>query len=283
MSIPYAAVKVARKERSGLASSDIPSWREAFRPDEDFRATGDVDHVSRTVSARLQRDWETFADDYQTGITQADLQAMMKDFDWRTGELYGYLRTTNSFAINQQLYNPNNDGKTDAQIFRMRDRKGALRDLQTVQTLDRAISQHTTKNNATYTRYCSPAALQATFGLDNAQIQALQNAGSLTVAQMRKLNAVFSGKTSYSKAYTSTSANKSMNAFRDPTARQSRGYIFERRLYVPSGTNAYAASTNAQESEVIFGRKMQTRIMKITVSNNGHIVIHEMFENYRKH
>lgn len=267
---------------SGSAGGvDVSNWQEAFQPGVDFQKSGDVDHRTRSVTYNLQRQWDQFAQSYQSGLNNADQDALMKDFDPRTGDVYGYVRTTNSFAINKLLYDPNNDGKTDRQIFTRKDRRGRLRDLKTVQTLDRAIDSHSTAANGIYTRFCSPAAMQATFGLSDAQMAKLQSAGTMSLAQLRALNRAFNGKTSFSKAYTSTSANRSMNAFSNPNAKQSEGFVFERKLYMPQGTKAYASQRNAQESEVIFGRRLQTRVMSITVSSDGHIVFHEMFDGYK--
>lgn len=258
---------------------------EAFAAGVDFAANGWVNHQSRTVSATTQQQWDAFTAAYQSGMTAADDRALMKDYQGvdRQGNdiLYGYVRTSNSFAINAALYDPNNAGKTDAQIFTRKDRRGVLRDLQTVQTLDRAIGTHTTQTDASYTRFCSPNAIQATFGLSDADMSMLQSARSMNASQLAQLNSAFAGKSSFSNAYTSTSANRSMNAFSNPNARQSQGFIFERKLNVPKGTNAFAVRRNAQESEVIFGRKLQTRMTGITISNDGHIVIHETFDGYR--
>lgn len=258
-------------------SDDFP---EAFEDGKNFQATGDVDHYSRTVSRSLQQKWDQFAANYNTGVTASEQQSLMKDWDSYTNSLYGYFRTTNSFAINQALYDPKNAGKTDAQIFTRRDRHGAYRDLQTVQTLDKVINSHTTAADASYTRFCSPNALQSTFGLSSAQISMLSGAASMNAQQLATLNKAIAGSTSFSKAYTSTSANRSMNAFGNPRASQSRNFIFERKINVPKGTNAYAPRQNAQESEVLFGRGMQTKITGISVSNDGHIVIHEKFVKY---
>ena len=260
--------------------SNVSDWQEAFDPGVDYEASGDVDHVSRTVTRSLQHRWDAFTQRY-SDLTQQEENDIMKDWDWNTGELYGYVRTTNSFKINEKLYDPKNAGKTDSQIFTRRDRKGRRRDLDTVRTLDKAINGHTTERNAIYTRFCSPGAIRATFGLDASQMAALANAQNLSTSGMRALNGAFKNLQSFSNAYTSTSANRSMNAFKNPKAPQSRGFVFERKIYVPQGTNAYSPRKNAQESEVIFGRKMQTKIMKIEVSNDGHIVLHEMFDGYK--
>ena len=179
------------------------------------------------------------------------------------------------------LYDPENAGKTDEQIFTRTDRRGALRDLQTVKTLDRLINNHQTAGDATYTRFTTPESIKSLYGLNDRQMAMLNGARSMTPAQMRALNRAFSGKTGYSAAYTSTSANRSMNAFGN--MRERPNMTFERRLYMPGGTNAYAVGRNAQESEVIFGRHANTRLMRITIESDGHIVLHEMFTGYRRH
>ena len=257
-----------------------PDFPEAFASGVDFKASGDVDHSARTVSWQLQRQWDNFTAPYDVGVTNTDWDNMMKDYDWQTDSLYGYVRTSNSFAINQALYDPANAGKTDAQIFTRTDRRGVKRDLKTVQTMDNAIAAHQTQADASYTRFSSPAAIQSTFGLSDSQMAILSSARSMNAGELATLNSVMSGKSSYSKAYTSTSANRSMNAFGNPNARQSRGFIFERRLNVPKGTNAFAVSRNAQESEVIFGRNMKTQLTHISIGSDGHIILHEQFAGY---
>ena len=260
----------------------VPDWKEAFSDGWDYQRSRDVNHVSRTVTSKLQQRWDAFAQSYQTGVTQQDINNLMKDFDYRTGNLYGYVRTTNSFKINEALYDPANADKTDAQIFTRKDRQGRARDLQTVQTLDKLINNHSTARNATYTRFSSPAAIKALYGFDDRQMAMLSNAKNMSPAELQKLNNALAGKASYSRAYTSTSANRSMNAFGNLNARHSSGMIFERKLYMPGGTKAYAVQRNAQESEVIFGRHANANLMKITVAPDGHIVLHEMFAGYKK-
>ena len=261
-----------------LIDKDYP---EAFADGVDFESSGDVDHTYRQVSSSLQRQWDAFTQSYQSGMTATDDYLLMKDWDSRTGDLFGYVRTTNSFAINKQLYDPNNQGLTDAQIFTRTDRRGAKRDLQTVQTLDKAINNHTTQADASYTRFTSPNSIQHTFGLSDAQMALIKQAPQMDSKQLAQLNKALSGKTTFSNAYTSTSANRSMNAFSNPNAKQSKGFIFERKVNVPKGTKAYAVKKNAQESEVIFGRKLQTKLSHISVNPDGHIVFHEVFDGYK--
>lgn len=255
---------------------------EAFVDGVDFQQSGDVDHqYSRSVSSSLQRQWDAFTAPYQTGITSADEAAMLKEWDPRTGALYGYVRTSNSFEINKALYDPKNDGLTDDQVFTRKDRYGVKRDLQTVQTLDKAINNHITQADASFTRFSSPNAVQHTFGLTDAQMSLLKQAGSMDSNQLAQLNKALQGKVSFSKAYTSTSANRSMNAFSNPNAKQSQGFIFERKINTPKGTKAYAVRRNAQESETIFGRRLQTRLSHVSIASDGHIVLHEVFDGYK--
>lgn len=266
--------------RTIAASASTPEWREAFRSGTDFIESGDVDHDRRRVSYELQSEWDRFTREYQDGVTDRDMRDLMKEFDPRTGSVYGYVRTTNSFRINEKLYDPANAGKTDEEIFTRTDRRGELRDLQTVRTLDKLINNHQTAADATYTRFTKPDSVQSSFGLSREQLDNLMRARSMTPAQLRTLNRALAGKTSYSAAYTSTSANRSMNAFGN--LRDRPDTIFERKLYMPGGTKAYAVGRNAQESEVIFGRHANTRLMKITIASDGHIVLHEMFTGYRR-
>ena len=266
----------------GTVTKITQDFPEAFAPGQDFQASGDVDHTYRSVTSSLQRQWDQFADPYQTGMTSQDDYNLMKDWDSVTDDLYGYVRTTNSFQINKALYDPNNANKTDAEIFTRTDRYGNLRDLQTVQTLDKAINTHTTQADGSYTRFTSPNSIQATFGFSDAQMAMLSNAKSLTPSEFAQFKKAFIGSESYSAAYTSTSANRSMNAFGNPNARQSKGFIFERRINVPKGTNAYAVKKNAQESETIFGRKMKTKVFDMSLSSDGHIVFHEAYNGHKK-
>ena len=262
------------------ALSAIPDWGEAFAAGVDFENTGDVNHNSRTVSRQLQQQWDDYVKDQNGGpVSNADYSAMMKEYNPRNGELYGYVRTTNSFAINQQLYDPNNADRTVDEIFGGR-RSQQRHDLATVQALDRNIASHSTSSDATFTRYCSENAIQSTYGFSDAQMRQIVSTsyrGSAT--DIDNLSSALRGSTTHSAAYTSVSANRSMNAFSNPRASQSRGYFYERRIYTPSGTNAFAVSRNAQESEVIFGRGMNTTLLGVT-REGSHLVFHEMHDGY---
>ena len=128
--------------------------------------------------------------------------------------------------------------------------------------------------DGTYSRYTDAESISKTFGLTTAQMNTIAKAGIMSKAQLSELNKMLGGKKGFSRAYTSASANRSMNAFKGK-------YVWERRLYVPKGTKAYIPSHNAQESETIFGRGLTTRIVGVTIENN-HIVLHEAFDGYKK-
>ncbi len=268
------------KSSTAPATPQISDFDEAFAAGQDFEASGDVDHYYRTASAALNAQWRSYTDSFGQPLTSQEEALLMKEWDPRTGKVYGYVRTTNSFAINSALYDPANDGKTDAQIFTRR-YQGQKRDLMTVQTLDKSISTHQTPADASYVRFSSASAIQATFGLSSQEMQILASAKTMTPSQLAQLNKALGGKTSFSKAYTSTSANRSMNAFKNPSAKQSKGFDFERRISTPKGTHALAVKGNAQESEVIFGRRMQTKLSGVSIASDGHIVLHESFDGYK--
>lgn len=260
--------------RMAWGSRDYEGWREAFDPGVDYEASGDVNHEARTVSSYVRARWEAFS---HGDVSASDRAVLDKDYEHVRGvgmTTYGYIRTYNSFKINEALYDPANEGKTDEEIFTRRDNAGQLRDLQTVRALDRMINTHTTSVDGTYSRYSSADAIKATFGFTDAQMETLARAGVSGGSNLSRLNRLLNGRSGYSRAYTSASANRSLNAFKDK-------HVWERRLYVPKGTNAYLPRNNAQESEAVFGRNMNTRIIGITVED-GRMVIHEAFDGYRK-
>lgn len=257
----------------------IQDFPEAFHDGKDYQAVNGVDHNSRTVSRTTQREWDAYANPMNNGVTAADEYAISRQFSWTPNHqgdnVSGYVRTRNSFAINEILYDPKNAGKSVDQMFKRQE------DRDTVRALDKAISNNTTQADGSYTRFCSESSVQRAFGLTNAQMALLKNAPNMTQSELAQLNKSLAGTKTYSAAYTSTSANRSLNAFGNPRASQSKGYIFERKLNAKQGTNAWAPRNNAQESETIFGRHMRTGFMGISVASDGHIVIHEAFEEYR--
>lgn len=251
------------------ATTTTTEFQEAFAPGKDFEAIGGVNHDYRTVSRTTQTEWDQYTAQYGQDLTGSEYAMIMKDWDGQ--RLFGYVRTTNAMELNKAFYQ--NPGKTPDQIFSKRTKQGQ-RDLQTVQTLDKAINSHTTPNDGLYYRFCNPASLQRSYGLTAAQMNMVMQAPNMTSAQLAQLNKALSGSKSVNLGYTSVSANRSLNAFKNPNARQSQNYVIERRISVKKGTNAFAPSRNAQESEVIFGRNFGATFSHVTVEGN-HIVIHE--------
>ena len=247
----------------------VDEFPEAFMPGKDYEAVNGVDHAARTVSRMTQQEWDQYVATYGQDLTASEYADIMKD--WDGNGLYGYVRTTNAMELNKQLFqNPN---KTPDQIFSKRTKQGK-RDLATVQTLDKAIANHVTPANGTYYRFCNPKSLQRSYGLSDSQIALVMQAPSMNAQQLAQLNTALQGSKCINYGYTSVSANRSLNAFKNPSAVQSKGYVIERRIAVKQGTNAFAPRLNAQESEVIFGRKFSASFSHITVEGN-HIVIHE--------
>lgn len=259
------------KGSGGGGGAQVKQFGEAFAPGKDFEAVGGVNHVSRTVSRMTQAEWDKYALSFGTDLSASDHAKLMKEWDPANGNLYGYFRTTNSMALNAQFYQ--NAGKTPDQIFNKRTKQGR-KDLETVKTLDNAISTHTTPSDGVYYRFCNPQSLQRSYGLSDADMNVILQAPNMTQGQLSKLNKQMQGSKASSPGYLSVSANRSLNAFSNPSAPQSRGYVIERRISVKKGTNAYAAKRNAQESEVVFGRNFNYSFSHITVEGN-HIVVHE--------
>lgn len=260
-------------------TSAIKDFPEAFAPGKDFLAVGGVNHDARTVSRTTQAEWDKYSASMNANVSAADEAAIMREYSSTPNAngdyVSGYVRTRNAFAINEALYDPKNAGKTDAQIFsRASDRK-------TVKALDKAINNHSTPADGAYTRFTTRNAIQAAFGLTNEQMDLIAQAPNMTPKQLAQLNKSLRGSTSFSNAYSSFSANRTLNAFSNPYAKQSKGFFYERKMNAPKGTKAYAPRKNAQESEVIFGRKMQTSLAGISVSSDGHIVFHESFDGYK--
>lgn len=224
-----------------VTTDDTSNWREAF-----------------TVQDRWNREeeWRKFAEHWQDGVTQADLDNIL-----RRGWERGYVGTGHSFFINETLYNPRNANKTLEEMF------PNPHDLRTVQTLDKLINNHGTPRDAFYTRFSGSDAIQSIFGLTDAQMRAF------SPGNISGLNKALAGSTSTSKSFTSASANRSLNVF--------TGKQFERRLYVPAGTRSYGVTSQDDESEVIFGRNLSTQLKKITYEN-GHYVLHEIVTGYKK-
>lgn len=254
---------------AAAAKPQRQEFPEAFAPGKNFEAVGGVNHDTRRVSNMTQQEWNAYASKFGADISGSDESKLYKEWDGKN--LYGYFRTTNAMALNAQFYQ--NTGKTPDQIFNKRTKQGR-KDLETVDALDRAIKSHTTPTDGTYYRFCNPASLQRSYGLSDSQMNLVLQAPNMSKSQLSQLNSALKGSRSSSAGYTSVSANRSLNAFSNPTKKQSMNYVIERRMSVKKGTNAYAPKKNAQESEVVFGRNFGVNFSHITVEGN-HIVVHE--------
>ena len=250
-------------------ATPVQDFPEAFAPGKDYEAVGGVDHTARTVSRTTQREWDQYASQFGADISSADERSLYKQ--WDGTNLYGYFRTTNAMELNKQFYT--NPGKTPDQIFSKRTKQGK-EDAKTVDAMDRAINSHTTPSDGTYYRFCNPDSLARSYGFSQADMNVILQAPNMSKSQLAALNKQLRGSKASSPGYTSTSANRSLNAFSNPNAKQSKGYVIERRVSVKKGTHAYAPKRNAQESEVVFGRNFGVNLSGISVEGN-HIIIHE--------
>lgn len=218
---------------------------------------------------KIRKDWDSYVDSFGTPLKKKEAD-LIDGHDFVNGTpRRGYTRSENSYKINKALNDPQNVGKADSAIF---DRK----DLATVNALDNAIKTHTTPSDAHYTRFCSVGSLKNSCGLTDAQIgminQVLNNPTDKNIGQLSK---ALSGSRLTSRGYTSTSANRNLNEFSKTPALK-----VERQIHAPKGTNAYASKINFRESEVVFGRNLKTNVTGVSVSSDGHLVIHESYVGY---
>lgn len=240
---------------------DTDHWREAW----------DTWSQSSSYLENKDKFIKDFAGDFK--VTPEEEKIIYKSWS-DDGHPQGYVKTGNSFRINEKFYNPQNDGKTLEEMFPRENRKGEKVDIRTIRTLDKLIDQNKTKRNAIFTRYTNDEALKSVFGFTDDQLRYMRRfANERNAAKMKELSDGLKGRSSSSKSYTSTSANREANVF--------KGSLFERRIYVPAGTNAFACKENPVESETVFGRGMKTSLMKITYEGN-HIVLHEYMDGYDK-
>lgn len=114
-------------------------FKEAFAPGKDFVAVGGANHDTRSVSRMTQAEWDAYASQFGSDPSSSDVDSMMKTWDPRYDNLYGYFRTTNSMALNKKFYE--NVGKSPDEIFKggkdAKSRKQNQKDLETVNTLDK--------------------------------------------------------------------------------------------------------------------------------------------------
>lgn len=257
-------------------------WQDAFRPGQNF---GDPSSLPRRQSAITMSDrmaWDSYVNGLNVVVTASERTNVQKrDDPLHPGDptkAFGYIGTYNSRKINAALYDPQNAGKSVDQIKFKRPQ-----DRETVKSMDSIIARNRTGNDGLFTRYQQAApgmtlaqTLQQIYpGLSNTLANDLANAARLPKRQLNALSRAMKGVSSFNAAYSSTSANRTMNVFQNMPIMRS--------IRVPGGTNAYT-TRNAAESETIFGRGMITRIVGIStnsVNGHEHVVIEEELVGFK--
>lgn len=256
------------------------SWQDAFAPGQNFGDPSTMQRWQTPTTPQQRAAFTNWARQQGTSATyQEELQVYKRDnpsapFD--PDKAYGYIKTKNSMKINAVLYDPKNAGKTVDQMkgFRRPD------DRKTVKTLDSMIAKNTIKQDALFTRYLNPYVdpkhgnyslndtLQKTYGLTAQQAQMLLSAPKMNKAQLSQLSKSMAGIVGRNPAFSSTSANRTMNVFQN--------FPIMEEIKVKAGTNAFICGNNPKESEVIFGRGMTTKITGVrveTINNRTHVVL----------
>lgn len=217
----YEPEKIPNNSLTFSTESDIIKTEEKFQPllDEAFSHSSSIE--------QLKAAWEPFV---SQNVTDAEWQGING----------GYVRTPNSFRINEKLRN--NPGAKIEDLF-----KDPF-DLRTVRDLDSAINKNTLNQNVLLTRNVGLDYLMSTLNLSPNDIQNIYQSikdESSYKAALKWLNDRFKNKKVIEDAFLSTSGNSSLNVFSDKPVRL--------EIKVPKGTKALVTK-NFMESEVILGR-----------------------------
>lgn len=217
----YEPEKIPNNSLTFSTESDIIKTEEKFQPllDEAFSHSSSIE--------QLKAAWEPFV---SQNVTDAEWQGING----------GYVRTPNSFRINEKLRN--NPGAKIEDLF-----KDPF-DLRTVRDLDSAINKNTLNQNVLLTRNVGLDYLMSTLNLSPNDIQNIYQSikdESSYKADLKWLNDRFKNKKVIEDAFLSTSGNSSLNVFSDKPVRL--------EIKVPKGTKALVTK-NFMESEVILGR-----------------------------
>ncbi len=217
----YEPEKIPNNSLTFSTESDIIKTEEKFQPllDEAFSHSSSIE--------QLKAAWEPFV---SQNVTDAEWQGING----------GYVRTPNSFRINEKLRN--NPGAKIEDLF-----KDPF-DLRTVRDLDSAINKNTLNQNVLLTRNVGLDYLMSTLNLSPNDIQNIYPSikdESSYKADLKWLNDRFKNKKVIEDAFLSTSGNSSLNVFSDKPVRL--------EIKVPKGTKALVTK-NFMESEVILGR-----------------------------
>lgn len=217
----YEPEKIPNNSLTFSTESDIIKTEEKFQPllDEAFSHSSSIE--------QLKAAWEPFV---SQNVTDAEWQGING----------GYVRTPNSFRINEKLRN--NPGAKIEDLF-----KDPF-DLRTVRDLDSAINKNTLNQNVLLTRNVGLDYLMSTLNLSPNDIQDIYNQIGNTNSyelMLKTLNDRFKNKKVIEDAFLSTSCNSSLNVFSNNPVRL--------EIKAPKGTKALVTK-NFMESEVILGR-----------------------------
>ncbi len=217
----YEPEKIPNNSLTFSTESDIIKTEEKFQPllDEAFSHSSSIE--------QLKAAWEPFV---SQNVTDAEWQGING----------GYVRTPNSFRINEKLRN--NPGAKIEDLF-----KDPF-DLRTVRDLDSAINKNTLNQNVLLTRNVGLDYLMSTLNLSPNDIQDIYNQIGNTNSyelMLKTLNDRFKNKKVIEDAFLSTSCNSSLNVFSNKPVRL--------EIKAPKGTKALVTK-NFMESEVILGR-----------------------------
>lgn len=197
--------------------------------------------------------WGDFAKSFQNGVSDADRDLLIvhgRNHD------EGFFASSESQIINSDF--AENPTKTPEDLF-------SGERYRTVMALEKAINNNSTKSDGAYSRFVSDGEISNLYGLSAAEVRALHNDPS-------SFNTNWAGRTAVQHSYTETSASRDLNFW-------SSLMNTERRISVPKGTKAYAHPDMGDESEVIFARKMKTKLIGVS-KEGGTLVFHEAFVGY---
>lgn len=219
-----------------LKAVDISGESGIIKTEEKFYPLLDDSFNHLASMEQLKAAWEPFV---SQNVTDAEWQGING----------GYVRTPNSFRINEKLRN--NPGAKIEELF-----KDPF-DLRTVCDLDSAINKNTLNQNALLTRNVGLDYLMSTLELSTGDIQNIYNQigntnGYATILKL--LNDRFVNREVIEDAFLSASGNSSLNVFSSKPVRL--------EIKALKGTKALVTK-NFMESEVILGRGTKYMIESI--------------------
>ena len=219
---------VSAGERLELLKSSLTSKTESgiIKEEKFYPLLDDSFNHSKSMD-QLKAAWEPFV---SQNVTDAEWQGING----------GYVRTPNSFRINEKLRN--NPGAKIEELF-----KDPF-DLRIVRDLDSAIDKNTLDRNVLLTRNVGLDYLTSTLELSPNDILNIYNQIGNTNSYesiLKILNDKFVNEKVIERSFLSTSGNSSLNVFSNKPVRL--------EIKAPKGTKALVTK-NFMESEVILGR-----------------------------